>query len=258
MDGKVAIVTAAGRGIGEATARELARRGYRLALLSVSDSAQRLAKELDGIALRGSVAKEADLKRLVDETLARYGRVDAVVNNTGRYSSVLKQFGVEYHAPVTTASVTYDAEGESPLLDLPDTVWHAVLDALMLNAVRMARLVTPAMVRQGGGAIVNISGVEAVQPRILFPTSPMRLALHGFTKLYADRYGRDGIRMNTVMPGFLENIDMAAAEVPRMVPLGRLGKTAEIAKTVAFLLSDDAGYITGQAIAVDGALNRGL
>lgn len=254
----MAIVTAAGRGIGEATARELAGRGYRLALLSISDSAQRLAKELDGIALQGSVTKEADLKRLVDETLARYGRVDAVVNNTGRYSSVLKQFGVEYHAPVTPASVTYDAEGESPLLDLPDAVWHAVLDALMLNIVRMARHVTPAMVRQGGGAIVNISGVEAVQPRILFPTSPMRLALHGFTKLYADRYGRDGIRMNTVMPGFLENIEMAAADVPRMVPLGRLGKTAEIAKTVAFLLSDDAGYITGQAIAVDGAMNRGL
>jgi len=258
LDGKVAIVTAAGRGIGEATARELGRRGYRLALMSVSDSSKRLAKELDGIGLQGSVAKEDDLKRLVDETLARYGRVDAVVNNTGRYSSVLKQFGVDYHAPVTAASVTYDAEGESPLLDLPDAAWHAVLDALMLNVVRMARLVTSAMVRQGGGAIVNISGVEAVQPRILFPTSPMRLAVHGFTKLYADRYGRHGIRMNTVLPGFLENIEIASAEVPRMVPLGRLGKTTEIAKTIAFLLSEDAGYISGQAIAVDGALNRGL
>jgi NAD(P)-dependent dehydrogenase (short-subunit alcohol dehydrogenase family) len=258
MAEKVAIVTAAGRGIGEATARELAARGYRLALMSVSDSGRRLAKEIGGFGIEGSVAEPADLKRLVDETMSRYGRVDAVVNNTGRYSSVLHRFGVELHTPVTPASVAYDPDGEGPLLEVPDEAWHAALDALMLHVVRICRLVTPVMIRQGGGAIVNISGIEAVQPRLMFPVSPARLALHGFTKLYADRYGRHGIRMNSLMPGFLENIDMAPEVVPQIVPLGRLGKTAEMAKAIAFLLSEDAGYITGQNIAADGALNRGI
>lgn len=258
MSGKVAIVTAAGHGIGEATARELAARGYRLALMSLSDSSIKLAKELDALGLSGSVTEPDDLKRLVAETLARYGRIDAVVNSTGRYSSILKNHGFASHAPVTVASTTYDPDADSPLLELEDAVWHEALDTLMLNVVRICRLVTEPMIRGGGGAIVNLSGVEAIQPRSVYPASPMRLALHGFTKLYADRYGRHGIRMNNLLPGFLENVEIADDDIRRMIPLGRRGSMGEMAKIIAFLLSEDAGYISGQNIIADGALNRSV
>jgi len=255
---KIAIVTAAGRGIGEAIARELAGRGYRLALMSNAGGAVRLAKELGGIGLQGSVTEETDMRKLVDATLDRYGRIDAVVNNTGRLSEALKRHG---HATVeedTLEQLTYDADLDGNLLQIPDVVWQDAFDLAVLHVVRMCRHVTQPMVRQGGGAIVNISGLESVQPRLIYPMGPVRLALHGYTKLYADRYGRDGIRMNTVLPGMMENGGMDPEEIRRSIPLGRAGTLAELAKTVAFLLSADAGYITGQNILVDGAINRGL
>jgi NAD(P)-dependent dehydrogenase (short-subunit alcohol dehydrogenase family) len=255
---KVAIVTAAGRGIGEAVARELASRGYALALMSITPAADALARQLGGIGFTGSVAKSADLEHLVAGTLDRFGRIDAVVNNSSRYAGALTQHGIGARGRVTAEAVSYDPEGLSEILDIPDQGWHDLLDLIFLNVVRMCRLVTGPMIGAGGGAIVNISGVEAVQPFVILPGSPIRLALHGFTKHYADRYGRDGIRMNSVLPGFLENIEVDEREILRAIPLARLGKTSEIAKTVAFLLSEDAGYISGQSILADGALARGI
>jgi NAD(P)-dependent dehydrogenase (short-subunit alcohol dehydrogenase family) len=258
MPEKVAIVTAAGRGIGEACARELHARGYKLSLISPSGSAEMLAKTLGGIGFTGSITEEKDVERMVKATLDRWGRVDAVVNNAGRHASVLSKYGHQAHANLMAQQLGYDAEGGSDLLDLPDGVWHDILDVQVLNVVRMCRHVTPAMVKQGGGAIVNISGIEAMEPRLIFSTGPIRLALHGITKLYSDRYGKDGVRMNTVVPGFLENVDVNPGELRKAIPIPRLGKLGEIAKTVAFLLSDDAGYVTGQNWRVDGGLNRAL
>jgi NAD(P)-dependent dehydrogenase (short-subunit alcohol dehydrogenase family) len=109
----------------------------------------------------------------------------------------------------------------------------------------------------GGGAFVAISGIEALQPRLPYPLGPNRLALHGFVKLLSDRHGRERIRVNCVAPGMMEN---AANEFPAgwrdMVPVGRYGAVAEIAGTVAFLLSEDGGYVTGQTIVADGGVNR--
>lgn len=259
MTEKVAIVTASGKGIGEAIARELKGRGYKLALMSTSDASIKLAKELDGIGFQGSVTEEADVKKLVDGTLERYGRIDAVANNSGRHASILQKHGFQGRGILNAAKLSYDPDFESDdILKLPNAVWHDILDLLVLNVVQMCRLVTPLMIRQGGGAIVNISGMEAVQPRAVYTTGPIRLALHGITKIYADRYGRHGIRMNNVLPGIIENAQMDPEEIRRAVPLNRKGTLAEVAKTVAFLLSEDAGYISGQNILVDGALNRGL
>ena len=230
---KVAVVTAAGSGIGAACARELARRGYAVALMSPSGRAEDLAGELGGFGLTGSVTEEADLGALVGETLDRYGRVDAVVNSTG-------------HPP----------SGE--ILDLTDEQWHAALDLVVLNVVRIARLVTPAMVRQGGGAIVNISTFSAFEPSPAFPlSSSLRAALAGFTKLYSDRYAAEGIRMNNVLPGFIESFEIGE-ETRRSIPMQRQGSVAEIAKTAAFLISDDSGYVTGQNVRVDGGLTRSV
>lgn len=230
---KVAIITAAGKGIGAAVARELAGSGYRVSLLSSSGGALSLAGELDGIGMTGSVADPADLKQLVESTLTRYGRIDAVVNNTG-------------HPP----------KGE--LLDITDADWHRGLDLLVLNVVRMARLVTPVFVGQGGGAIVNISTFAAFEPELGFPvSSSLRAALAGFTKLYADRYAADGIRINNVLPGYMDNYPESDANLAK-IPMQRYARVQEVAKTVRFLLSDDAGYITGQNIRVDGGITHSI
>ena len=253
----VAIVTAAGRGIGEACAPQLAARGYALALMSPSGASTRLASELGGIGIDGSVTSPEALRRLVDATLARFGRIDAVINNTGRHGPLLESFGLGPRPALTAARLSYDPDYAPALVDVPDGAWHAGLDLLVLNAVRMARLVTETMVRQGKGAIVNLSGMESLEPRQVYPIAPLRLALHGFTKLYADRYARHGIRMNSVLPGVIENVEPDEGLL-KAIPAGRFGALAEIAKTVAFLVSDDAGYITGQGILVDGGLNRGV
>ena len=230
---KDAIVTAAGSGMGAACARKLAGRGYAVALMSPSDKAEALAKELGGLGLTGSVTEEADLEALVGETLDRYGRIDGVVNSTG-----------------------HPASGE--ILDLTDEQWHEALDLVVLNVVRIARLVTPAMLRQGGGAIVNVSTFSAFEPSPTFPlSSSLRAALAGFAKLYADRYAAEGVRMNNVLPGYVESFEIDE-ETQESIPMRRRGTVEEIAKTAAFLLSDDAGYITGQNIRVDGGLTRSV
>jgi NAD(P)-dependent dehydrogenase (short-subunit alcohol dehydrogenase family) len=230
---KVAIVTAAGKGMGAAIARELAADGYSVSLLSVSEAAVELAEELSGIGMSGSVTNPADLATLVQRTTDAFGRIDAVVNNTG-------------HPP------------KGPLLDISDEDWHTGLDLTVLNVVRMARLVTPIMQSAGGGAIVNISTFAAYEPDPGFPVSAsLRAALGSFAKLYADTYAADGIRMNNVLPGFIESYPVDEKTVAR-IPMGRSGSVEEIAKTVAFLLSAGAGYITGQNIKVDGGITRSV
>lgn len=232
-DSSVALVTAAGRGMGAACARELARRGYRMGLLSTSGAATELGRELGGFGLAGSVTETADLQALVEGALERWGRIDAVVCNTG-------------HPP------------KGPLLELSDEDWHHGLDLVLLNVVRMARLVVPVMERQGGGAFVNISTFAAFEPSLDFPiSSALRAALGAFAKLFSDRHAGAGIRMNNVLPGFVDSYP-ESAEIVERIPAGRYGKVEEIARTVAFLLSPDAAYIQGQNLRVDGGITRSV
>ena len=122
----------------------------------------------------------------------------------------------------------------------------------------MSRVVTPIMKGQGGGAIVNISTFAAFEPSATFPISAsLRAALGSFTKLYADTYAQDGIRMNNILPGFVDSYPVSD-DVVKQIPMGRYGSVQEIAKTARFLLSDEAGYITGQNIRVDGGITRGV
>jgi len=230
---KVAIVTAGGGGIGRAIALELRERGFELALMSRSEACEETAGEIGGLALRGSVTEAADLARLTEATIERFGRIDAVVCHTA-------------HPP------------KGDLLSIDDDAWPLGLDMLILNVVRLARLITPIMEEQGGGAWVNISTFAAFEPEQALPVScTLRAGLSAFAKLYADRYAGVNIRMNNVLPGFIDSLQHNESVLPR-IPLGRIGTVDEIAKTTAFLLSDDAGYITGQNLIVDGGITRHL
>lgn len=231
MSDKVAVVVGGGSGMGAAAARRLANDGFRIAVLSSSGKGEALGLELGGIGVTGSNESVDDLSRMVDLVLQRWGRIDVLVNSAG-------------HGP------------KGPLLDLSDEQWHAGLEVYLLNVIRAARLVTPVMVRQRNGVIINISSAWAIEPSPMFPTSAVfRSGLAAFTKLFADQYAASNVRMNNVLPGWIDSLP-ATEERRRSVPMQRYGSSDEIAATIAFLASDGAAYITGQSLRVDGGLMR--
>lgn len=230
---KVAMVTAGGSGMGAGAARRLADDGYHVAILSSSGKGEALAQELGGIGVTGSNQSNTDLKQLVDKTMDQWGQVDVLVNSAG-------------HGP------------RGPVLELSDEDWHQGMEVYFLSAVRPARLVTPIMQKQGSGVIINISTFAAFEPDPVFPTSGVfRAGLAAYTKLFADQYAAENIRMNNVLPGFIDSLP-EKAEFKDRIPMERYGKTREIADTIAFLASEGAGYITGQNIRVDGGITRSV
>ncbi|WP_159714168.1 SDR family oxidoreductase [Geminicoccus flavidas] len=230
---KVALVTAGGSGMGAAAARRLAADGFAVGILSSSGKGEALADELGGLGVTGSNQSVDDLQRLVDEAMARWGRIDVLVNSAG-------------HGP------------RAPVLELTDEQWHAGMDVYLMNVIRPTRLVAPVMRAQKGGAIINISTAWAFEPSAMFPTSAVfRAGLAAFTKLFADSHAADNVRMNNVLPGWIDSLP-ATEERRQSVPMGRYGRSEEIAATIAFLASEGAGYITGQNIRVDGGLMRSI
>jgi NAD(P)-dependent dehydrogenase (short-subunit alcohol dehydrogenase family) len=230
MAQKVCLVTGGGRGIGGAVAREMHGRGYKLALMSPSESCETLAAELGGVARRGVAQNAEDLKGIVDLAMRTYGRIDAVLNHTG-------------HPP------------KGDLLEITDENWDLANDMIIKSVVRMARLVTPIMEAQGGGSIVNVTTYAAFEPSLWFPASCVyRAGVSSFAKLYADRYGPKNIRMNCLMPGFTDSLDVG--KYGELAALKRIGRVDEQAKAAAFLLTDDSSYVTGQSLRVDGGVTK--
>lgn len=230
---KVAIVTAGGSGMGSAAARRLAQDGYKIAILSSSGKGEALAKELGGVGVTGSNQSNDDLERLVDLAVATWGRIDVLVNSAG-------------HGP------------RDQILAITDEQWHLGLDTYLMNVIRPTRLVTPIMAWQNGGAIINISTAWTFEPSPMFPTSAVfRSGLAAFTKIFADQYAAQNVRMNNVLPGMIDSLPVKE-ERRKTIPMQRYGTSEEIAATISFLASEGAAYITGQNLRVDGGATRSV
>jgi len=230
---KVAMITAGGSGIGAAAARKLAEQGYQVAILSASGKGEALADELGGVGVTGSNLEPKDLQTLVDKTMQRWGRIDVLINSAG-------------HGP------------KGDIMEISDDDWHLGMDYYLLNVIRPARLVAPIMAAQGRGSIINISTFAVFEPDPLFPTSGVfRAGLASFTKLFSDKFAAQGVRMNNVLPGFIDSLPETEDRKAR-IPMGRYGTAQEVSALISYLASDDAAYTTGQNIRIDGGLTRAI
>ena len=229
MREKTCLVIGGGRGMGAATAREMHKRGYRLSLMSPSESCEQLAKDLKAVALRGKAENKENLKSIVSFTMEKYGRIDSVLVHVG-------------------------GPPKGDLLEIDDGDWDKANQMIIKPVISIAKLVTPIMLEQGGGSIVNITTFSAFEPSLTFPTSSVyRAGVSSFTKLFSERYGAKNIRMNCLLPGFTDSLNLPD-EFAQLSSLKRLARAEEQAKVAAFLLSDDSSYITGQSIRSDGAV----
>src|SRR5262249_33264684 len=189
-------VTAGGSGIGAAAARRLADDGFKVAILSSSGKGEALATALGGFGVTGSNQSNDDLKRLVDGVMQRWGRIDVLVNSAG-------------HGP------------RAPILEITDEDWRRGMDIYLMNVIRPTRLVAPVMQKQKAGVIINISTAWVFEPSAMFPTSAVfRAGVAAFTKIFADAYAGDNVRMNNVLPGWIDSLP-ATEERRASVPLKR-------------------------------------
>ena len=233
VESKVALITAGGSGMGADAAKKLAADGFKVAILSSSGKGETLAQQLGGIGHTGSNLEAADLKAFVDKAMGAFGRIDVLVNSAG-------------HGP------------KGDILDISDDEWHQGMDYYLLNVIRPARLVAPIMAEQGGGTILNISTFAVFEPDPMFPTSGVfRAGLASFTKLFSDKFADKNVRMNNVLPGFIDSLPEKEDRRSR-IPMGRYGTSSEVSGLISYLASDAAAYITGQNIRIDGGLTRSI
>lgn len=232
-DLKVAVITAGGSGMGAATARKLAADGYKVAILSSSGKGETLAKQLGGIGITGSNQSNDDIAKLVEATMEKWGRIDVLVNSAG-------------HGP------------RAPIIEISDDDWHKGLEVYLLPVIRTARLIAPIMQAQKSGSIINISTAWAFEPSEMFPTSAVfRSGLAAYTKIFADTFAKDNVRINNVLPGWIDSLPATDAR-RESIPMGRYGTSEEIANVIAFLASSNSSYMTGQNLRVDGGVTASV
>ncbi len=225
---KVAVITAGGSGMGADAARRLRQDGFEVAILSSSGKGEALAKELGGVGVTGSNLVQNDLQALVDKAVSTWGRIDVLVNSAG-------------HGP------------KGDILEISDDDWHLGMEFYLMNVIRPARLAAPIMAEQGGGSIINISTFAAFEPDPLFPTSGVfRAGLASFTKLFADKMAAKNVRMNNILPGFIDSLPETEERRAR-IAMQRYGRAEEVSSLVSYLAGEGT-YVTGQNWRVDGGL----
>ena len=230
---KVAVLVAAGTGMGADSAKILAKNNFKIAIMSSSGRGEKLAKKLGGIGYTGSNLNPQDIKHFIKIVIKKWGRIDVLVNSAG-------------HGP----------KGE--VLKISDEEWIRGLEIYFLNVIRATRIVTPIMKKQKNGSIINISTYATFEPEKSFPTSGvMRAGLSSFTKIYSDEFAKFNIRMNNILPGFIDSLSPKKEFLDR-IPVKRQGKVREVSAVVKLLASDEGAYITGQNIRVDGGITRSI
>lgn len=230
---KVAAFIASGSGIGAGSAEHLAKKNYEIAIMSSSGKGKDLAEKLNGFGYTGSNLSLKNINEFIQKVFLKFGRIDVLVNSAG-------------HGP------------KGDILEITDDDWIKGMEVYFLNVVRSSRAITPIMKKQKNGSIINISTFAIFEPESNFPTSGVfRSGLAAFTKLYSDKYAKNNIRMNNVLPGFIDSLPEKKEFLER-IPLQRYGKVSEVAAVVEMLASDGGAYITGQNIRVDGGITRSV
>ena len=230
---KVAAFIASGTGMGADAAKHLSSKGYDIAIMSSSGKGEKLAKDLKGFGYTGSNLSSKDIAEFIRDVSSKFGKIDVLINSAG-------------HGP------------KGDILEITDEDWFKGMETYFLNVVRAARIITPLMQKQKDGSVINISTFAVFEPEPSFPTSSVfRSGLAAFTKLYSDNYARYNIRMNNILPGFIDSLP-EKEEFRKRIPLQRYGKVNEISAVVELLASDTGAYITGQNIRVDGGITRSV
>jgi len=230
---RIAAFIASGSGMGADAAKHLSSKGYNIAIMSSSGKGEKLANQLGGFGYTGNNLSSKDIKDFLNTTLSKFGKIDVLINSAG-------------HGP------------KGDILEINDDDWIKGMEVYFLNVVRVSRIITPIMQKQKNGSIINISTFAIFEPDASFPTSGVfRSGLAAFTKIYSDKYAKDNIRMNNILPGFIDSLPIKE-EFLKRIPLQRYGKVSEISAVVEMLSSDGGAYITGQNIRVDGGITRSV
>ena len=242
LRGRTAIVCGSSEGIGLAIAESLAEEGVNVAMFARRrEVLQREAERIGGLAIRGDVTNPADLQRLVERTVAAFGGIDILVNNSG--------------GPPRTSA-----------LEIDDELLENAVELLLFSAVRLTSLCLPHLRTSGHGRVVNITSSTVREPADkLALSNAVRPGVVGWAKTLAREVGPDAITVNSIAPGRIDTARLAEVYPSgptekdlETIPLRRLGSTREIADVVCFLGADRAAYVTGSVIAVDGGLTRFL
>jgi 3-oxoacyl-[acyl-carrier protein] reductase len=250
LTGKVAMVSGASRGLGRAMAHALADEGMHLSVCArtrdaLNEAVVELSRAGSAVGFVGDITRPEDAQKWVDETVARFGGVDVLVNNAG---------------------------GARPgtLAELPESAWQAEFDLNLFAPVRLARLCAVHMEKRGGGSIINIGSIYGRESGGPLTYNASKAALHSFTKMLAREFAPKNIRVNTIAPGsiltaggiweqlFRENPAFEKDFISHELPAGRLGRPDEVAYAVVMLASPRASWITGANIPVDGAQGRSI